>query len=354
MNDAIVTGDGTSYLQVPVSMLEEPVEPLLDWARSVLATAGYQVQREPVGIRRRSWSTVAELTTDRGRVWVKANARGFAHEAALLELLAERAPHHVLHPIAIEARAGWLITPDGGEVLEAAGPASETDWIELISGYADLQREVAPSADRLREIGLLDMTPPTLTGWFRRVLNRMDIEPNVTRLFDESQRQHLLDLIPDTQRWAAELTSSSLPMTVEHNDLHPDNVFVDGAGGRLRIFDWGDAVITHPFICLGRVLRIVGEPGDDGAPPLPVNATTLRDAYLRRWLPTTGTDIPGRWHREAELAEALSSVVMGASWLRLPLGFTAEWGEWFAEILIGYVECATRLRSRPGTAPAGY
>lgn len=48
---------------------------------------------------------------------------------------------------------------------------------------------------------------------------------------------------PAVERYAAVL-SATTRITVEHNDLHDGNVFARNG----RIFDWGDAVITHPFL----------------------------------------------------------------------------------------------------------
>ena len=84
---------------------------------------------------------------------MKANAREFALEAALLVLLARCAPGHVLEPIAADPARGWFITADGGPILLDSGPAAETDWVALLTGYATLQRTVAPHHDQLLRWG---------------------------------------------------------------------------------------------------------------------------------------------------------------------------------------------------------
>ena len=43
------------------------------------------------------------------------------------------------------------------------------------------------------------------------------------------------------------MAALGLPPTLNHNDLHENNVFdVDGA---LRFFDFGDALVTEPLGC---------------------------------------------------------------------------------------------------------
>lgn len=139
-------------------------------------------------------------------------------------------------------------------------------------------------------------------------------------------------------------------MTVQHNDLHTDNVFA-GPGAApgsappgLRIFNWADAVISHPFICLGRAGRI-GLENDEGEidNTASVDPAVLRDAYLRCWLPTAQQEIPAEFRRSAEPAEALSNIALAASWLRLRPGLNPEFSGYFAEFVSGYADQAARL-----------
>ena len=334
------------YLDVPLRMDTEPVRPLLDWARSALANAGYQRIGEPDAVRQRSWSIVARLPTDRGPVWAKANARGFAYEAALLELLDRHAPGHVLPPIAVDAGLGRLISPDGGAVLDDAGrTVTEDEWLTLLTGYADLQRRIAPHLETIQQIGVLDCSPTTLPGWYRLALDRIDLEPHVRPLIAD-RRDRLDALLPDTERWADQLAASPVPLSVEHNDLHADNVFAGTAElPGLRIFDWGDATITHPFTGLRRALLTASGTDEEHAAELEwtaVDTDRLRDAYLRCWLDGADnpTPIPTALLRDADLAGRMSWIVLAASWLRLPVGLNEEFGGYYAEILLGYLDAA--------------
>ena len=58
-----------------------------------------------------------------------------------------------------------------------------------------------------------------------------------------------------------ELASFGIPHSIEHGDLHPNNIMVDD--GLARIIDWGDAAWSHPFcsmaICLTMSRRALVE-----------------------------------------------------------------------------------------------
>ena len=58
----------------------------------------------------------------------------------------------------------------------------------------------------------------------------------------------------------ARLDSFGIAPTLQHDDLHDNNVFAPSAtGGPLRVFDWGDAVVGHPFGTLLVTLRVVSD-----------------------------------------------------------------------------------------------
>ena len=52
-------------------------------------------------------------------------------------------------------------------------------------------------------------------------------------------------------------------------------------GGRLRLLDWGDASVSHPFASLVVTFRFLEE--RNGLPPADPWFARLRDAYLEPW-----------------------------------------------------------------------
>jgi aminoglycoside phosphotransferase (APT) family kinase protein len=76
-----------------------------------------------------------------------------------------------------------------------------------------------------------------------------------------------------------ELAAHDIPETVQHDDLHMANVYAHG--GRLRLLDWGDASISHPFASLVVTFRFLEE--RNKLPPADPWFARLRDAYLEPW-----------------------------------------------------------------------
>ena len=98
-------------------------------------------------------------------------------------------------------------------------------------------------------------------------------------------------LRPTVARWCARLAAAPGPASVDHNDLHPRNILFDAAGGLgpARFYDWGDAVLAHPFASLLYALGAVQ--GDVLGVDVPHPATRrMRDAYLAEFADLGGPD----------------------------------------------------------------
>jgi Ser/Thr protein kinase RdoA (MazF antagonist) len=249
-----------------------------------LAVAGIEPVGELQVTRERPWGSVGRIATDRGTLWLKACAPATAFEAGIYAVLGEVAPEQALAPVALDRARGWLLFPDGG----APAPNSAEVLAEAMRGYARLQRAAAPRVDELLAAGVPDMRPQVLPQRFDEALTFVAAE-----LADR-----LRELRPEIVAGCEQLAG---PASLDHNDLHPANVFADG-----RFVDWGDAVISHPFACLLMPLGYVsGELGRDPTPVL--------DAYLEAYADQAPRD---DLVATARLAVHLAKIARAHTWER--------------------------------------
>ncbi|MCT2582876.1 aminoglycoside phosphotransferase family protein [Actinophytocola gossypii] len=255
---------------------------VLSWMDGRLTAAGIARTGPVVEHRVRAWGTVLTAPTDRGPVWFKAPGPRTVFEVRLYEVLAAVVPDRVLTPIATDPERGWLLLPDGGPTLDG----DLTVLAEVLPRYGALQRDLASHVDSMLAVGVTDMRPAAMPA-------RFDEAVEVARSRAESPDDHAaIDEVvasrPEFVSWCDRLAASPVPSSLDHNDLHPANVFADGT----RFYDWGDAVVAHPFasmlVALG-VPRLVHDL-DDAA------VHRLRDAYLEPF-----TDLAPRAELVAEV-----------------------------------------------------
>ena len=175
----------------------------------------------------------------------------------------------------VDAAADRLLLPDGGPVLGEQHPRDEVleRLPEVARQYAQLQVDLARHVDELLALGAADMRPA-------RMLERFDDAVATAAPASPEQAAGLARLVELASRfgdWCGRLAASPGGASLDHNDLHGGNVFLDASGGA-RFFDWGDAVVSHPFAS-ALVLRSVVRWLQDVHVETPVERRIL-DAYL--------------------------------------------------------------------------
>ncbi len=184
-------------------------------------------------VRERPWALVSRAPTADDDVWCKINASGFAYEAGLLAVLDRVLPGAVPAPFAAN-EAGWFLTVDAGPTLD---PEALTGDVGASIGdlYGSLQRASAEVIDELIGAGVPDRRPHHLLALFDRALGH-------PAAGDATQRcQPLRSAIVE----ACDALTADGRLAVVNGDFKPSHVFV---GPPMRLFDWGDAVISHPLV----------------------------------------------------------------------------------------------------------
>jgi hypothetical protein len=224
------------------------------------------------------WSTVLRVPTANGPLWFKATTpeiHGF--EPRLTAILAETLPDRVTELVEIDVGRAWMLMRDAGIRLRELEPPDPGLWETILPRYAELQIAVTPRADELLAFGVPDMRPAGIPDAVEELL-----EDDRALMLGESkelrrdQRDELRRRLPELRALVEELEAFGIPATIQHDDLHDGQVFVQD--GHLRILDWGDSCISHPFHTLTVTLRAMAwrhgiEPGSD-------QLLRLRDAYL--------------------------------------------------------------------------
>jgi hypothetical protein len=265
----------------------------------------------------RPWATVFRIPITDGVVWFKACAPAQQFEPRLTHELFTRWPDTVTEVLAYDEQRAWLLLADAGTQLGARGNPPE-DWLETLPAYASLQiGEIAHAADHITH-GVPDMRLVELPRLYEDLLrNDLPLESReaerlgaMTRRFEDMCRK---------------LSRYSIPDSIQHDDLHITNVYEKN--GHLRILDWGDASIAHPFASLFETFRFLEE--RNHLSPDDPWFSRLRDAYLEPW----GNNLNDAF----ELGVRVGAVARAIAWLRqrdsLPESARADFDVGFTNIL---------------------
>ena len=187
-------------------------------------------------IHERPWSTVLRVPTADGDLYLKQDEAVQAYEVTLTAALASRWPDRVPEVVAADTDRAWLLLRDGGTRVADSGRFEL--FPRALALYGELQVGEAAHVDELLAYGLRDLRLSGVVELYEPFLERdHGIEP------DEVAR--LLALGPTFRALCAELEELSLPVSIQHDDLHEWNVFE--RNGRVAIYDWGDSSVGFPL-----------------------------------------------------------------------------------------------------------
>jgi aminoglycoside phosphotransferase (APT) family kinase protein len=142
---------------------------------------------------------------------------------------------------------------------------------------------------------------------------------------EPEERERVRALAPRFRTLCDQLAAFGVPETIQHDDLHMANVYVEA--GRFRVVDWGDTSISHPFASLVETFRFLEE--FNGLSSDDPWFARLRDAYLEAWDRDVRSALP--------LALKVGGLAHAIAWARqrdaLPRQEQPEFDVWFSVVL---------------------
>jgi hypothetical protein len=264
------------------------VEEVRAWVEAQLRPRGSRLTDEWEQPHTRVWSSTIRFETTDGRVWFKINASGTAQEPALLALLGELRPGLAPDVVAYDEARAWSLIRDGGPMLRSrADPDALWDyWERLLPRYAEAQLALAEHRHRLLTTGVPDRSPTQLPVEYCRLVAELAAQPTEDGGLTDDEASALEQLLPVYDHRCAELAASPVADTLQHDDLHSNNVCWPGDLDDLssvRIIDWGDASVGHPFGTMLATLNSIAFHArvlNDDARIDDPRVLRVRDAYL--------------------------------------------------------------------------
>lgn len=246
------------------------------WIDGALLPSGRRRTGPIEPVKAWSISVVARVPVEGGEVWVKQPCAHFHREASIHRAVAALVPELVPPLIATELDRGWLLMePMAGaeEAQHAAGAA-----LQVAERWADAQIAATRQVPVLLAAGLPHRGLESTLARFRALLEHSA----ELALLGAEELAAIRGSGDRAVELVRELWHAGVPDTLAHGDLHLDNVAWDGE--TLRLFDWTDGCVTHPFLDIAHLTRFMGVRGE---------AAAIEAAYASRWraaFPEADTD----------------------------------------------------------------
>jgi hypothetical protein len=222
------------------------------------------------------------VPTTRDAVYVKCCGPTQAHEPRLTALLHREFPGLVTEVLALHPTEPWMLVAEGGKKIRDAYSGDEflRAWREVLPRYAQMQRAVTRHVREILGFGTPDhRATPLVADFAEAIANERVLSGDRPDRITEDERRGLVALRPKLNDALGALAALGIEDTLQHDDLHHGNVLIHD--GRVVVFDWGDACVSHPFLTLAVTLRFAASATKHAVGDREIVA--LRDAYLEPW-----------------------------------------------------------------------
>ena len=254
----------------------------MQWLETVLDKKGISMTGEPRTVRKRPWSEVTEIPTSEGALYFKRQTSRLANEAKLAPFIASHFPEALPEMIATDSDLGFLLMHSAGvslrSVLQTAPDIAH--WRRLILLHSQIQREFVSRTEELVQHGAMDRRLSLLPAMYKSLLPFAEsLRPNDCEALSADENQKLREMTLPFQEMCQVLQHCGLPETVNHDDLHDGNAFVQD--GVYRLIDWGDCSASFVFFTLPVTLASAAHSMslEDDSPDI----ISLRDEALSHW-----------------------------------------------------------------------
>lgn len=232
-------------------------------------------------------SVVLRAASTNGDVFLKCSPDVFRHEAVATQALARVTPELMPSVVAVNSDEGWLLMRDLGAT--ELGERDQSLWHEGLAAHARIQRAWLDRTDELIALGLPDRSLAKLASQVATLADDADL----TARIPDDLRDKWLSLVPAFVESCRRLDEIGPGPTLVHGDLHPWNVVFGPEN--IRVFDWTDAAVSHPFVDLATFVPRSEDPDV---------RRTLIEAYVDAWAPVSP--------RETLLEAAAVGMIVGA------------------------------------------
>ncbi len=226
----------------------------LEWAINYLTANEISILNKKI-IAQTSYSHVYQIETSEGIFYLKQVPKMFCIEPKMLTFLQGQGCQNIPIVIAQNNELHCFLMIFCGDISLRHLFKKQINFDMLkrgIANYTKIQRSVENQTEQLLKMGVLDWRLNQFASLYSQLLQQEQllIEDGLTKL----EIDKLRELYPECMKLCSDLSEYRMPETINHCDFHENNMIIDHKTGEINIIDWGEVVLSHPFLSLNGCL----------------------------------------------------------------------------------------------------
>jgi hypothetical protein len=223
----------------------------LNWALQYLKLEKSATEYECKKITETSYSNVYKIQTLKNSYYLKQTPPALFTEPQILNFLTQHGCKNIPAVVATNNDLCCFLMMASGDISLRKYFNSNIDLGMLkqgIANYTSIQRSMEKHTTDLLRLGVPDWRLDKFATLYYQLIQqeRLLLDDGLSK--DEIEQLH--KLYPVCIKLCDELVQYAIPETIGHCDFHENNMLLDQQTSTINIIDWGETVITHPFLSL--------------------------------------------------------------------------------------------------------
>ncbi|WED44600.1 phosphotransferase [Legionella cardiaca] len=276
-------------------MNQEQIELALKWALEYLVSHNEGTISSYNNITATSYSTVYKIITSKNTFYLKKTPPELSTEAQTLIYLHEQGCNNIPTLIAENKQLCCFLMRSCGDVTLRHLFKEKVDSVLLNRGvlnYTKIQRTVENKISQLIGLNLPDWRLGKIPLLYRELIDQKEL------LISDGLSKEEITELENAYEFGTTLCESlsnyQIPETMNHCDFQENNMVLDQETGHISIIDWGETVITHPFLSLSGCLWNMTYFHE-------IKPDEIYEDFKRQWI-SSWLDL----HQEQDLLDALN------------------------------------------------
>jgi hypothetical protein len=232
-------------------------EALIRWVSQALNVDQSLILKKSEVVVETPWSIVLKIVLSDGEYYLKKTPPDLFIETTINEYITSMLPDSFLPKVFSKNKdLACFLTKSAGDISlrkQFNGNIDRALLAQGIKNYLNILRALEQSTVILIEKGVPDWRLEQLPKLFSELLEKKEL------VDEEHMTVHdinaLLDFLPEIERICKKSADFGIQQTLINADFNENNVILNKTTNALSIIDWGESVISHPFLTIASHLR---------------------------------------------------------------------------------------------------